>query len=154
MFKTLGMSNYCEFSVCAGPSRESVLRFPLYLEWAASSPSPNSKGYFWIYMIRNKWIPRSVHFSTACFISWIFSLAQFITYRCKHLSGNTSELSTGCRCWWLVGLISEKCTEQSQDKQTACSQERSLLLSKLFTRTGAHKHCGGSTGGLTSWQVL
>lgn len=43
-----------------------------------------------------------------------FSLAQFITYRCKHSSGNTSELSTGCRCWWLVGLISEKCTEQSR----------------------------------------
>lgn len=43
-----------------------------------------------------------------------FSLAQFITYRCKHLSGNTSELSTGCHCWWLVGLIPEKCTEQSR----------------------------------------
>lgn len=65
---------------------------------------------------KNKWIPRSVNFSTACLFPFpeFFSLAQSVTYRCKHLSGNTSEISMGCRCWWLVCLISEKCTEQSR----------------------------------------
>lgn len=87
----------------------------LCLEWAASSLSPNSRDAFRFQMVtkRNE-SPKRSTFPLLVSFPEFFSLAQFITYRCKHLSGNTSELSMGSRCWWLVRLISEKCTEQSR----------------------------------------
>lgn len=88
----------------------------LYLEWADSSLSPNSRDAFRFTWSQKQMNPNKCPLFHCLFVSFpeLFSLGQSVTYRCKHLSGNTSEISMGCRCWWLVCLISEKCTEQSR----------------------------------------